>query len=82
MSAQVHVASKLEHWQGLTPDERKERRRHPQTQADHEARLEEGWVWLKKHPNRRDFEDKFEVWLGWLREYQTFMDRVQQGSLL
>lgn len=49
------------------------------TTAEHEARLEKGWRWLKKYPGRRDWEDNFERWLTWLREYTAHEKAMQAG---
>lgn len=64
------TVSKIEeHWGGLSKAERDERRKHPQTLGDHEARLEEGWVWLKEHPNHRGADDAFAIWETWIEAY-------------
>jgi hypothetical protein len=58
------------------------------TTEEHEARLEKGWVWLGRYPGRRDWDERFERWLGWLRAYQQHIDAgeptvplVQEGLL-
>jgi hypothetical protein len=69
-----------EHWGGLTKSERDERRKRPQTIGDHEARLEEGWAWLRTHPNHRGAEHFFHIWEGWLHAYQDAYREATRGT--
>ena len=65
------MSAVMDRWAAFTPAERQRRRLHPECLSDHEARLEEGWVWLKKHPNHRDVQGRFERWECWLHEYEA-----------
>lgn len=54
--------------------------RPPLTLAEHEERLNKGWEWLKRYPNRRDWDTRFEMWLGWLKEYEQLYTAIERGT--
>lgn len=44
---------------------------NPRTIPEYYAWLDRAWAWLGKHSGRRDWEDKFQLWLTRLREYEA-----------
>lgn len=58
------------------------------TLEQHEQRLEAGWQWLERYPNRRDSQKNCDLWIKQLRRYeQCFREteaerlRLSQSSL-
>lgn len=51
------------------------------TVAQQEERLNQGWEWLKRYPNRRDWDARLEMWLRWLREYEQRVTAIERGAV-
>jgi len=51
------------------------------TLAQHEQRIESGWQWLGRYPNRRDTGARFDLWVKWLRAYERHYMAIQRGTV-
>lgn len=44
---------------------------NPRTIPEYYAWLDRAWTWLGRHTGRRDWGDRFEIWLTRLHEYEA-----------
>ena len=51
------------------------------TLEQHEQRLEAGWQWLEKKPNRRDAHANCDLWIEQLRAYERYYISLQRGTV-
>lgn len=51
------------------------------TLEQHEQRIEAGWQWLERYPNRRDAGERFHLWVKWLRAYEQHFMALQRGTV-
>lgn len=51
------------------------------TLEQHEQRLEAGWQWLERYPNRRDSQKNCDLWIKQLQAYQRHYTAIQRGTV-
>ena len=51
------------------------------TLEQHEQRLEAGWQFLERYPNRRDAQKNCDDWIKWLRSYERHYTALQCGTV-
>lgn len=51
------------------------------TLEQHEQRLESGWRFLERWPNRRDASARFDLWVRWLKAYERHYTAIQRGTV-
>lgn len=50
------------------------------TLEQHEQRLEAGWQFLDRYPNRRDAQRNCDLWIKQLRSYERDYTALQRGT--